>query len=213
MRGPLKAPCTSAPSALGSYVSARGLVNNLTCSAFAQSDVFLPGSPADAVHGHFEGPGSGPCAASNARLTLANASSARSMIASSCVAITLVRSSAPPGGTAGCTATLVKTPASHSARQSRAACQSSPTRTGTIGVMIDSRSPAALVTGDGSTTSQPSAGRPRVRWRGCVGEDPGHQLATVVRADHAQRRKRRTDGRRHTGGGEQEGPTLDLQEL
>ena len=58
------------------------------------------------------GPGSGPCSASNSRLTRANTSSARSRVAASWVAITLVRSSAPPGGTAGCSAVLTNTPAS-----------------------------------------------------------------------------------------------------
>jgi hypothetical protein len=52
------------------------------------------------------GPGNGPCSASNVPLTAPNASSARSRVARSCVAMTLVRSSAPPGGTAGCRATL-----------------------------------------------------------------------------------------------------------
>ena len=41
--------------------------------------------------------------------------------------MTLVRSSAPPGGTAGWTATLTKTPLSYSALQRSAAFQSSPT--------------------------------------------------------------------------------------
>ena len=51
-------------------------------------------------------PGSGPCSASNAAWTAAKRSSARSSVAWSCVAITLVRSSAPAGGTAGWIATL-----------------------------------------------------------------------------------------------------------
>ena len=42
----------------------------------------------------------------------------------------------PPGGTAGCSAQLVNTPPSYSARHSSAAFQSSPTSTGTIGVVI-----------------------------------------------------------------------------
>ena len=83
-----------------------------------------------------EPPGSAPCSASNAVLTIANASSARSSTARSWVAITLVRSSAPAGGTAGCRATLTYTPASYSARQRTTAFQSSPTTTGTIGVVI-----------------------------------------------------------------------------
>src|ERR1700704_3420893 len=44
------------------------------------------------------GSGSAPCSASKARLTRAKTSSARSSVGRSCVAITLVRSSAPPGG-------------------------------------------------------------------------------------------------------------------
>src|SRR5665213_2520447 len=143
---PLKAPGTSAPSVYASYDSAPPLVNATPCTAFARSEVFLSAEPCVDVHNHLEGPGSGPCSASNARLTVAKASSARSITASSWVAITLVRSSAPPGGTAGWTATFVNTPASHNARHSRPACQSSPTRIGTIGVMIDSSVPAALVT-------------------------------------------------------------------
>ena len=43
-------------------------------------------------------------------LTSLKTSSARSSVARSCVAMTLVRSSAPPGGTAGCSAVLTKTP-------------------------------------------------------------------------------------------------------
>src|SRR6478609_4119895 len=58
------------------------------------------------------GPGSGPCSASKVRLTAAKASSARSSTAVSWVAMTLVRSSAPPGGTAGWIATFTYTPAS-----------------------------------------------------------------------------------------------------
>src|ERR1035441_101104 len=116
---PLKAPGTSAPSVHGSYDSGPPLVNGSTCTAFARSEVFLSAGPCVDLHNHLDGPGSGPCSASNSRLTVANASSARSITASSWVAITLVRSSAPPGGTAGWTATFVNTPASHSARQSR----------------------------------------------------------------------------------------------
>src|SRR3954447_20723961 len=56
--------------------------------------------------------GRGPCSASKRSLTSPNAASARSRVARSCVAMTLVRRSAPPGGTAGCSATLTKTPAS-----------------------------------------------------------------------------------------------------
>jgi hypothetical protein len=56
--------------------------------------------------------GSGPCSASKEVFTVAKASRARSSVAWSCVAITLVRSSAPPGGTAGCIAVFTKTPAS-----------------------------------------------------------------------------------------------------
>src|SRR5579872_1782927 len=82
------------------------------------------------------GPGSGPCSASKSRLTRAKSSSARSSVASSCVAITLVRSSAPPGGTAGCSAVLTNTPASYSERHSSAAFQSSSTRIEMIGVTI-----------------------------------------------------------------------------
>ena len=44
--------------------------------------------------------------------TFSNIASARSRCSRSCVAITLVRSSAPPGGTAGWSATLTYTPAS-----------------------------------------------------------------------------------------------------
>src|SRR6476659_8600553 len=58
------------------------------------------------------GPGSGPCSASKPALTRANTSSARSIVAESWVAITLVRSSAPPGGTAGCSAVFTNTPSS-----------------------------------------------------------------------------------------------------
>ena len=65
-----------------------------------------PGYAAGGAAGSRSGPGSGPCSASKARLTSAKAVSARSSVARSWVAITLVRSSAPPGGTAGCRATL-----------------------------------------------------------------------------------------------------------
>ena len=44
--------------------------------------------------------------------TFSNISSARSRCSRSCVAMTLVRSSAPPGGTAGWIATFTYTPAS-----------------------------------------------------------------------------------------------------
>ena len=89
-----------------------------------------------------------------------NASSARSRCSRSCVAITLVRSSAPPRSTAGYSATFTYTPASNSAFHINAACQSSPIRTGTIGVTIGSPSaPGALV----SITWKPRSASPRSR--------------------------------------------------
>ena len=54
----------------------------------------------------YERPGSGPWSASNVRLALANASSAWSSVERSWLAMTLVRSSAPAGGTAGWSATF-----------------------------------------------------------------------------------------------------------
>jgi len=51
-------------------------------------------------------PGRGPCSDSKACLAWANSSRARSSVSRSWVAITLVRSNAPAGGTAGCRATL-----------------------------------------------------------------------------------------------------------
>ena len=56
--------------------------------------------------------GSGPCSVSKAPLTLEKTSRARSSVTRSWVAMTLVRRSAPPGGTAGWIATFTKTPAS-----------------------------------------------------------------------------------------------------
>ena len=67
---------------------------------------------AETADAGLHGEGRGPCSASKCCLTSPNALSARSSVARSCVAITLVRSRAPPGGTAGCSATLTNTPAS-----------------------------------------------------------------------------------------------------
>ena len=107
-------------------------------------------------------------------------------------------SAAPPaGGTAGCSATLTKTPASYSARHRSTAFQSSPTTTGTIGV----------------TTAEPS-GAAAARRRGTRGragrgsgtgvlQHAGEERRTVVGADDPQRGERRADGR-DRGRGEEE---------
>ncbi len=81
------------------------------CRAATQVGNKLSASPEANANGYSR-PGRGPCSASNLRLTSAKLSIARSSVARSWVAITLVRNSAPDGGTAGWSATFTKIPAS-----------------------------------------------------------------------------------------------------
>ena len=115
----------------------RPQVNRWRAASFAPSDVFpAPRRLDDAGALSRRVLGAARARASNSRLTVANAAE-RAVEHRLVVGRHHARAQQrPSGGTAGCTATLVNTPASHSARHSSPAFQSSPTRTGTIGVMI-----------------------------------------------------------------------------
>ena len=181
-------------------------VNGAPRKSTAQSDVFLPCRACEDLDkrsesGRSDQDGSGPCCASNAALTVANASSARSSVG----AVVRRHDARAQQRAAGRDGRVDRDVDEHAGVVERAPQQHGlPVVADDHG--HDRRHRVALVLDD----LEAALAQPGVQVGGVV-EHARQQRRALVGAHDPQRRERRADGRRHAGGGEEERAALHAQ--